>query len=66
MAEAARIEEMMMAVKVTDPAERPQLNSHLLAVHVRDPLQVSDELVEYAGAIADVYRRWHRQLKPTS
>lgn len=66
IAEAARIEEMMRAVNVTDSSARPELRSHLLAVHVHDPLQVSDDLVEFAGAIANVYCRWYRQLRPAS
>jgi hypothetical protein len=66
LTEAGRIEEMIRAVNVEAPDVRPELSSHLLAVSVRDPVQVSSELIEFVGAVADVYRRWRRLLRPAS
>ena len=64
--EACRIGEMMRAIEDDDPDARPEFRSHLLAVHVRESLRVSEELLEFVGAVAEVYRRWRRQLRTAS
>ena len=66
LAEIGRIEEMMLAVAGTDGDKRPELRSHLVAVHVREPLQLPEDVIEFAGAIAEVYCRWRQQLRPPS
>lgn len=44
------------------PTEREAVISHLIQVSSREPVNVSRELIEFVGAIFDIYRRWRTQL----
>jgi hypothetical protein len=53
---------MIQQVKQVDPEDRPCLDSPLIACSVREPINVSQSLIERVGEIHDIYRRFRTRL----
>jgi hypothetical protein len=60
--EANRLQQMRDQVRDRAPSEREPVCSYLIAVSVREPVNIPKDIIEQVGAVFDVYRRWRERL----
>lgn len=64
--ELAQLREMARQVRDISPAEREMVESVVIALSVREHLQLSNDLVERLGELFDIYRRFRTRLSWSS
>jgi hypothetical protein len=56
------LREMARQVQLVPPLDRDTIKSTLLPLHVREPLQVPEDLVNRIGELFEIYRRFRKKL----
>ena len=62
MGEIERLEELVRQVRDVSPEERAPVQSVVLPLSVREPLELPAELVSRLGDLFDIYRRFRTRL----
>lgn len=60
--ELHQLREMVRQVREEAPAKRRQVESYAIAIAVREPLQLSNDILERFGELFDIYRRFRTRL----
>ena len=62
LGELQQLREMARQVQEAPPPERKMVESLVIALSVREPLQLPNDLVERLGDLFDIYRRFRTRL----
>jgi hypothetical protein len=62
LGELEQLKEMARQVRNVEPERRQPVTSVALAWHVKEPLQLSDDMLKRFGELFDIYRRFRTRL----